>query len=61
VKLSQSESHTTPSVSSGDVDRHHQHTEDIRAQERPSGKVSILSAFIKQQPPHNFLQHLDYT
>ncbi len=61
VKLSQGESHTTPSVPSGDVDSHHQHTEDIRAQEWPSGKVSILSAFVKHQPPHNFLQHLDYT
>jgi mlo protein len=36
VKLSQGESHTTPSVPSGDVDRHQEHTEDIRAQERPS-------------------------
>jgi hypothetical protein len=36
VKLSQGESHTTPSVPSGDVDSHHQHTEDIRAQEWPS-------------------------
>jgi len=36
VKLSQGESPTTPSVPSGDVDRHDQHTEDIRGQEQPS-------------------------
>jgi mlo protein len=48
VKLSQGESHTTPSVPSGDVDRHHQHTEDIRGQERPSNGSHTVE--IVEQP-----------